>query len=118
MKRAQLQRVAPELPVTAMREALAWYRDALGFSAAMTMPLGDYAIVGRDDVTLHLFLDHTPSPAACHVFVLGLEELAAEFEERGVSIRQPLQRKPWGTRDFRLLDPFGNELKFTEPNSE
>ena len=50
-----------------------------------------------------------------HVFAGGIELLLAEFEHRGASIRQPLERKPWGNRDFRLLDPFGNELKFTEP---
>jgi hypothetical protein len=28
---------------------------------------------------------------------------------------QAIAQKPWGTRDFRVMDPSGNEIKFTEP---
>jgi uncharacterized glyoxalase superfamily protein PhnB len=27
-----------------------------------------------------------------------------------------LKRKPWGLRDFRLVDPFGFYIRFTEPH--
>ena len=37
---------------------------------------------------------------------------------RGAKITQKIERKPWGTLDFRLKDTFGNELKFTEPQAE
>ena len=50
-----LTRVAPELPVSDVAEAMQHYRSKLGFEAVMTMPAGDYAIVGRDGVVLHLF---------------------------------------------------------------
>jgi uncharacterized glyoxalase superfamily protein PhnB len=81
------------------------------------MPGGDYAIVERDDIAIHLFHDgsRTHACSGLHIFTGELEELYAEFEQRGASISQPIMRKPWGNRDFRVTDPAGNELKFTEP---
>ena len=46
---------------------------------------------------------------------MGIEALEAELRVRGAELDQPLTLKPWGNRDFRLRDPFGNQLKFTEP---
>jgi uncharacterized glyoxalase superfamily protein PhnB len=33
----------------------------------------------------------------------------------GKSIFQPLQKQPWGKKDFRVIDPFGYFLRFNEP---
>jgi catechol 2,3-dioxygenase-like lactoylglutathione lyase family enzyme len=64
-----LTRVAPEIPVADLEEALAYYGSKLGFALEMKMPDGDYAIVERDDVALH--------------FTDAIEELHAEIEGRG-----------------------------------
>ncbi len=32
-------------------------------------------------------------------------------------IVDPLQKQPWGLKDFRIEDPFGYYLRFTEPNN-
>jgi uncharacterized glyoxalase superfamily protein PhnB len=53
-----------------------------------------------------------------HLFTHDLAELFEEFSDRGVRIAQKIERKPWGNRDFRVKDEFGNELKFTEPVEE
>jgi uncharacterized glyoxalase superfamily protein PhnB len=83
----------------------------------MAMPDGDYAIVERDDVAIHLFTGGQGNgPRSIHVFTDGLDELYSEFETAGAHIKQGIIRKPWGNRDFRVLDDFGNEIKFTEPN--
>ena len=115
---ARLSRIAPELPVSNLREAIKKYENKLGFRAVMEMPDRDYAIVERDDVAIHLFQDATQQhrPVAIHVFTNELEGLFAELQVRGAGFSQPIERKPWGNRDFRLKDGFGNELKFTEPN--
>ena len=117
---ARLARIAPELPVKDLREALSCYTRELGFEIATQMPDGDYAIVERDGITIHLFEDKSGActPVGIHIFTPDIEELFAEFEERGAQIIQGIERKPWGTRDFRLKDTFGNELKFTEPQAE
>jgi uncharacterized glyoxalase superfamily protein PhnB len=112
---AKLSRVAPELPSVDLQQALTYYCEKLGFGVAMERP--DYAIVERDDVALHLFQSEGKmcSPMAIHIFSADLDALYAELCGSGAQITQPIERKPWGNRDFRVRDEFGNELKFTEP---
>jgi uncharacterized glyoxalase superfamily protein PhnB len=112
----RLFRAAPEIPVHDLDAALAYYSDHLGFRTRSRMPAGDYAIIQRDDVALHLFTGGaTAQPASFHIFASGLDALSAELSERGARIIQPVELKPWGMRDFRVADPFGNEIKFSEP---
>lgn len=112
-----LTRVAPELPVNDVPEALSYYEIKLGFEVVMTMPAGDYAIVERDGVALHLFQNEfgPHSPCSLHIFVTDLDELLAELQTRGANVTQGIVRQPWGNRDFRILDSSGNMVKFTEP---
>ena len=49
-----LTKVAPELPVHELAAALEYYTGRLGFEVAAILPGRDYAIVERDDVSLHL----------------------------------------------------------------
>ena len=117
---AKLSRIAPELPAANVRDAIEHYEQKLGFRVAMQMPQGDYAVVERDDVAIHLFQDETKShsPVGIHIFTPDLDALYEEFQQRGASLSQGIVRKPWGNRDFRLNDEFGNEIKFTEPLSQ
>ena|SRR5258708_40259587 len=112
-----LTRIAPEIPVSDLRESVEYYEQKLGFQLVMQMPSGDYAIVERDGIAIHLFEDNSRrlSPVGVHIFTPDLEDLYAEVQRRGASVSQPILRKPWGNRDFRVNDHSGNELKFTEP---
>ena len=117
---ASLMRVAPELPVDNLAEALQHYEKKFGFQVVMTMPEGDYAIAERDGVALHLFENDSRahSPGSVHIFASGLDELLAELQKRGAQLTQAIVRQPWGNRDFRAVDPSGNAIKFTEPLDE
>jgi uncharacterized glyoxalase superfamily protein PhnB len=117
---AKLCRIAPELPVANLHDAIREYKEKLGFRVAMQMPNGDYAIVERHDVAIHLFPDgsRSHSPVGIHIFTPDLETLCVELHRRGAHLTQGIERKPWGNRDFRLNDAFGNEIKFTEPLAE
>ncbi len=103
-----------------MEDALAYYTSSLGFEVAMSMPDGDYAIVERDDVALHLFSDPTNphSPVSVHIFTEGLDALFLEVQARGADVSQGIVRQPWSARDFRVTDPSGNVIKFTEGTEE
>ena len=114
----RLSRVAPETPVADLPEALRYYDEVLGFRTVMMMPEGDYAVVQRDGVAVHLFqADAEATPISFHIFAQGLDALFTEFEGNGAFLKQGVARQPWGNRDFRITDPFGNEIKFTEPLS-
>ncbi|MGA2049353.1 MAG: VOC family protein [Terracidiphilus sp.] len=114
---AKLTRIAPELPVSNLSIALDHYQRKLGFRIAIKMPVGDYAIVARDDIAIHLFQDDTKShsPVGIHIFTPDLDALHEELKASGALVSQGIESKPWGNRDFRVHDEFGNELKFTEP---
>jgi len=112
----RLLRIAPELPVQNLQSSLGYYQQQLGFEVAVVMPSGDYAIVERDDIAIHLFEQKSEkSPVAVHIFVEDLDGLHEELNGRGAQITQHIERKPWGNRDFRVRDDGGNEIKFTEP---
>ena len=71
-------------------------------------------------VAIHLFQDNARkhSPVGIHVFTPDLEELRDDLVSRGARLSQDILRKPWGNRDFRIKDEFGNEIKFTGPLEE
>ena len=117
---ARLLRIAPEVPALNLKSALAFYEHKLGFRVATPIPGGEYAIVERDGVAIHLFQDvaRKHSPVGVHLFTYELEGLRDDLLERGTRLSQDIARKPWGNRDFRVRDELGNELKFTEPSAE
>ena len=112
---ANLSRIAPELPVSSLKESIDYYEQKLGFQ--LVTQLSDYAIVERDNVAIHLFQDgarkHTP--VGVHIFTPDLEALHAEFEQRGAHLSQKILHKPWGNRDFRVKDVFGNDADIFRP---
>ena len=116
----RLSRIAAELPADDMHAALDFYEHKLGFQVAMRMPSGEYAIVERDGIAIHLFQDSSRkhSPVGIHIFTPDLEELRDELVSRGVNLSQDIRRKSWGNSDFRIKDDFGNEIKFTRPLPE
>ena len=113
----KLSRIAPELPVADLKRSIEYYEQKLGFQVVARMPSGDYAIMERDEIAIHLFTDddHSSSPVGIHIFTEDLDLLHAELQERGARVSQGIIRKPWGNRDFRVNDDSGNEIKFTEP---
>lgn len=115
---AKLTRIAPELPSANVDESVVYYERKLGFAVVTRLPENEYAIVERDGVAIHLFRNRAANPAAVaiHIFTSDLDELFAELQSSGATITQKIERKPWGNRDFRVRDEFGNELKFTEPS--
>ena len=114
---AKLTRIAPELPAANLDNALAYYEKKLGFTVVSRLPENDYAIVERDGLAIHLYTNQATKSAAVglHIFTPDLDQLFAELQAAGATITQKIERKPWGNRDFRVRDEFGNELKFTEP---
>lgn len=112
----KLQRIAPELPVSDLGKSLEYYEAKLGFRTVMKMPDGDYAVVERDNVAIHLFrAGKGDAPGSIHIFTDGLDDLQTELEGRGANIHHRIARRPWGNRDFRVIDDSKNEIKFTEP---
>ena len=95
---ARLRRIAPELPVSDLPKSLEYYSTKLGFGTVMAMPEGDYAIVERDGVAIHLFTaGEGNGPGSIHVFAEGFDELSTtRSETAGARINKASSRSPAG----------------------
>lgn len=121
----KLTAVYPQLFVTDMTRAAAFYRDSLGFSVAFLA--GEppfYGQVVRDGVRLNLRhtdmhpLVDAPRDAeqllSAYIVVDDVDALFRGWNNAQVPFQQRLEAKPWGTRDFVVRDPDGNLLLFAD----
>ncbi|HMQ74777.1 MAG TPA: VOC family protein [Flavobacteriales bacterium] len=111
-----LTAVIPKLPSRDLQVTRAYYVDQLGFAVAGSYP--DYLIVERDGLQLHFFvatdLDPLANDGQVYVRTDGIDHLYSTLVDRGVAIHPngALATKPWGQREFALLDPDHNLLTF------
>lgn len=107
------------LAVHDLDEAMRFYRDRLGFAIAWTWgePLQRVGVV-LDDIELQLVGDdgpgRPPGPGVVYCHMVGIDEYFMACRERGASIALELGERPWGARDFRVIDPSGNRIGFAE----
>jgi lactoylglutathione lyase len=119
----RIKSFAPQLLVDDLGRAIAFYRDVLGFSFGPPWQ-GFYAIGERDGFTVHLKCapkneaDRTHRRQKEHLDIYAdVANVSTLYEEccaKGVTIIKPLERTPWGTNDFYLVDPDGYILAFGE----
>ncbi len=98
------------------------YRDVLGFRVEFTY--GEptfYAGVERDNVAIHLQAasetKRQPGHGAINVFVTGVDPLYQELKARGARTTEEPADRPYGMRDFDIVDLDGNLLCFGESTS-
>ena len=126
---AVMSAVSPLFIVRNVHQALAFYRDRLGFEVTFLGPEPDpfFAIVRRDGVQLMLKVvadDIEPAPnrhrhpdARWDAFIHtpDPDALAAELGERDVAFSIALTDTDDGLRGFELDDPDGYRLFFGRP---
>ena len=120
---ASITAAAPQFLVRKLDESLAFYEDRLGFARDFVYE-GFYASVSRDGAVIHLKCAPKREAERAHrrseehldafLIVEGVAELHAELAGRGATIARPLERRPWGARDFYVEDPDGYVLCFSE----
>ncbi|MBI3714607.1 MAG: hypothetical protein HY255_01285 [Betaproteobacteria bacterium] len=95
-----------------LAEALAFYRDQLGF--AVTWQSDTMAGLQRGAVTLNLVVNSEPMCLVNASFSIGVDDLDALFAEyHQIPARiGPLEMKPWGRREFHMIVPSGVCLQF------
>lgn len=112
-------RAIPILPSRSLPATLAFY-DRLGFSGHVHAADDGYAILTRGDVELHFFahpaLRPAESHAGCYIRVADVAEVyravaAAALPGAGIPRMDSLADKPWGMREFAVVDPDGNLLR-------
>jgi catechol 2,3-dioxygenase-like lactoylglutathione lyase family enzyme len=109
----------PILPSRSLRKTLDFY-GKLGF-AGKVLGAGDaYAILTRGSLELHFFLHPELRPAessaGCYIRVGDVDSLYQAFSqaalpEKGIPRMDSLENKPWGLREFAIVDEEGNLLR-------
>jgi len=106
----------PILPALNMMETLAFYRDKLGFT--IVQDAGDYGVIRQDGIVIHFWLckdRRIAENSSCRVQLTGIEALFEECTALGiVHPNGTLEDKPWGTKEFPILDLNGNLIWFVQ----
>jgi predicted enzyme related to lactoylglutathione lyase len=111
--RTRLGHPTPELPVENVERAQQHYRDALGFDIGWTIPKGTLGSVSRDGIAIFFRMTLRPFAPAIHwIFAANIDATYDELRSRGARIVEPLEKKPWGLRQFTVEDIDGNRFYF------
>ena len=111
----------PILPARNLGETRRFY-EGLGFRATGWWPVefGGYAILRRGDLSMHFFAYEELSPstnyAQCYWRVQNVDALhaechAADLPSAGIPRLEGVADKPWGMREFAIVDPNGNLVR-------
>lgn len=108
--------VQPIIGARDLETSIRFYVDRLGFTLAFRdggTPT-NYVGLCRGGVELHMQFqhEHEMSTLRLRIRVDDPDALFSEYQARGVTMATPLESKPWGTREFAILDPDRNALMF------
>ena len=128
-----LKQISPLLQVRDLAASVAFYAQKLGFRTGSTE--GGFSVIRRDDCVIYLAqktkdADVTNKAARAaddgwcsydlhiHCQPGTLDALYEEFRARGVPMHEDFEAgpvtRPYGIRDFSVIDPDGYEIVFGE----
>lgn len=126
----RLRAVTASFTVQDLPASLEFYRDVLGFIVEETFEHEGQlqgASLKAGQVDLFLAQDDFAKGRDRRkglgfrlwcVTAQDLDRLAANIQSRGGTLDQPVQDRPWGARDFAVVDPDGYKLSFTTPKDD
>ena len=110
---SSISQLVPELPVADVERAQLYYRDALGFEIGWLSPGKEIGAVSRGNVAIFFRRRDPPFEPAIHwVFADDVDATHGELKSLGANIVDPLEKKPWGLRQFTVEDLDGNRFYF------
>lgn len=111
-----LTEINPKLPMRNKTVTKGYYLNTLGFQV-----FGDYdgyLMVQKDNIQIHFFefkdLDPKENYGQVYIRTNDIDKLYQTLLDNNVAIHPNghLETKPWGQREFALLDPDSNLLTF------
>ena len=111
-----LTSVHPKLPMRNKATTKKYYIEQLGFSELNDY--GDYLLLNKDNIEIHFFefkeLDPKKNYGQVYIRTNDIENFYQNLLDCKVNIHPnaPLQLKPWGQKEFAILDPDNNLLTF------
>jgi hypothetical protein len=111
-----LTAIHPKLPMRNKESTRNYYMGGLGFSEIADY--GDYLMVRKDGIELHFFafpgLDPKENYGQVYIRTNDIDTYYKSLLAAKIKIHPngALESKPWGKREFSLLDPDHNLLTF------
>lgn len=119
-----LTKISPKLPMRNKNATQSYYVDELGFKNIGSYDFEDYLIIEKDHIQIHFFafqaLDPETNYGQVYIRTNEIDRLYQSLLESNVNIHPngALQVKPWGQKEFSLLDPDNNLLTFGQSINE
>ena len=110
--------INPKLPMRNKNITKDYYFNKLGFQQLRSADFDGYLMVQKDNIQIHFFefkeLDPKENYGQVYIRTDDIEKLYRSLSDNGTSIHPngSLQTKPWGQKEFSLLDPDSNLLTF------
>jgi uncharacterized glyoxalase superfamily protein PhnB len=110
-----LESVSPVFQVADFAKVLDFYQKVLAFEIAWQWgESATHAAVCRDKVEIMLERAEDGSASSAYFVMTGIDDFHARVVQAGGNVTVPLEDRPYGMRDFRVVDPAGNQLSFGE----
>ena len=110
--------VHPKLPMRDKATTKDYYLNILGFQEFGSADFNGYFMVKKDNIQIHFFefkeLDPQQNYGQVYIRTNNIDDLYQSLLDNKVNIHPAghLQIKPWGQKEFALLDPDSNLLTF------
>ena len=113
------KKLIPRIRVKNLETSISFYTDKLGFALGGRQGdvHGSVFLGSQAECNIYLYTENeNESPiTSCQTMVMiapntpdhGVDALAKQLEGKGVRLVQAVENKPWGYRQFRVVDPDG-----------
>lgn len=113
-----LTNINPKLPMRNIEATKAYYINKLGFQQVGDTDYEGYLMVEKDKIQIHFFefkqLDPKENYGQVYIRTSDIDSLYKSLLDQKIGIHPNghLTKKPWGQKEFSLLDPDNNLLTF------
>lgn len=114
----RLNTIHPKLPMRDKVVTIDFYVGQLGFMPCGTEDYEGYLMIKKDQIEIHFFefreLPPEENYGMIYIRTDDIDALYHSFLARNIAIHPngKLETKPWGQREFSILDPDNNLLTF------
>jgi hypothetical protein len=119
--KSMLTSINPKLPMRNKKITIAYYIHKLGFKAVGIAEYDDYLMIQKDQIQIHFFMFKELNPkenyGQVYIRTTNIDLVYKSFLENDINIHPngQLEEKPWGQKEFSILDPDHNLLTFGQP---
>ena len=113
-----LTHIHPKLPMSDKKATRNFYSNKLGFQDFGSVDYDGYLMMQKDSIQIHFFefktLDSKENYSGVYIRTDDIDNFYQTLLDNKTSIHPngPLEIKPWGQKEFSVLDPDNNLLTF------